>query len=530
MIVRYLLVLIFSVANGVYLHFDRNSYDLLVSESTQIYSTVGLIEASASAYLPIEYELHGETNGTFHLNSTTGALTLWESLDYESIPVYKFTVEARSSSFLPPCFAELVVHVLNVNDHTPEIDLIGYASSNVIIYDLQRSSTPFATLHLRDRDESTKNLSVHLNDSEHFHVELLRQVKGSLLSESLYILSTKNNGQFVDHQYSYGLLIHACDHDQPNLCSTRSSRWQLQSKVSRCYLSFHPSSTIIDIDEDLPIRTLIFPKATNLSCEKISFALDDSRDFFVDSQTGELYTSRHFNRTEQSLYRVHLLLDHAMRIPLTIRILDQIGRRPFLTRKHLRLSPQRFEQIHLYNTSVCRAETMVETYFQILSNCTIRALVVPPPIGRFRFTIDLKERVDYQDTFVLELREERSRTWMIVLCSSSAILLAMFSIVIIYRRHRTTRKNSAEHRQYHPASFHPSLSFSSRLLESTRSRLQVYDDDNQPAVSPIKDNRADDEGYSGSSNVSDRALALDSSIATLYDIPRLQLCTDISLV
>ena len=192
------------------------------------------------------------------------------------------------------------------------------------------------------------------------------------------------------------------------------------------------------------------------------------------------------------------------------------------------------KQIHLYNTSACRAETMVETYFQILSNCTIRALVVPPPIGRYRFTIDLKERVDYQDTFLLELREEkRSRTWVIVLCSSSSILLAMVFIVIVYRRHRATKqsmKNSAEHRQYHPASFRPSLSFSPRVLESTRSRLQVYGDDNQPSVSPIKDTRADDEGYSGSSNVSDRALALDSSIATLYDIPRLQLCTDISLV
>ena len=454
MIVRYLFVLIFSFTDGFYLRFARPSYDVLVSESTGLSASIGRIEAIASPDLTLEYQLHGDTNGTFLLNASTGELTLVSSLDYERIPLYQLTIEARSSPpVVAPCFAELLIHLLNVNDHPPEIDLIAYSSSKVIIYDLQRSSTPFATIHLKDRDESTKNLSLQLNDSEHFQLELLRQVKGGLLTESLYILSTRNNQQLLDHQYSFGLLIHACDHDQPNLCSTRSSRWQLQSKVYRCYLSFPSSSPIIDINEDLSMHTLIFSPAINQSCEKISFALDDTRHFFVDSQTGDVYTSTPFNRTEQSLYRVHLLLDHALRIPLTIRVLDQIGRRPFLTRKHLRLSPQRFRQVHLSNSSTCHAATIVESYFQLLSNCTLRALVIPPPAGRYRFTIDLKDRMDYQDTFVLELEEERSRAWVVVLCVSLLLLLLLIALVVISRRSLKKHRQSSL-----PSSSSPSLS------------------------------------------------------------------------
>ena len=50
-------------------------------------------------------------------------------------------------------------------------------NTNIIKYDLNTSSTPFATINIKDLDESTKNLSLILNDTEHFQIQLIRQYK-----------------------------------------------------------------------------------------------------------------------------------------------------------------------------------------------------------------------------------------------------------------------------------------------------------------------------------------------------------------
>ncbi|CAF3028644.1 unnamed protein product [Rotaria sp. Silwood2] len=64
--------------------------------------------------------------------------------------------------------------------------------SNKIKYDLNTYSTPLATINIKDLDESTKNLSLVINDTEHFQIQFVRQIKNGLITESIYILSTKN--------------------------------------------------------------------------------------------------------------------------------------------------------------------------------------------------------------------------------------------------------------------------------------------------------------------------------------------------
>ncbi|CAF3608571.1 unnamed protein product, partial [Rotaria sp. Silwood2] len=190
-------------------------------ESTQIYTKIALIKAISAPSLSIQYELHGDTNKTFYLNSLTGELILLNPVDYETISIYKLTAEARSPSSIAPCFAELIIHILNINDNPPDINLIIYPSvlykSNIIKYDLNTSSTPFATITLKDFDESTKNLSLYLNDTEHFQIQLIRQIKNDLI----YILSTKNNLKLIHQDYYYLLLI-SCDNDQPLLCTNQT--------------------------------------------------------------------------------------------------------------------------------------------------------------------------------------------------------------------------------------------------------------------------------------------------------------------
>ena len=73
------LLFIIYFTNASYLYFERDSYEIYISESAQIYTKIGLIKATSSPSLSIEYELHGDTNKTFYLNSLTGELILLNS-------------------------------------------------------------------------------------------------------------------------------------------------------------------------------------------------------------------------------------------------------------------------------------------------------------------------------------------------------------------------------------------------------------------------------------------------------------------
>ena len=152
------LLFIIYITNASYLYFERDSYEIYISESAEVYTKIGSIKATSSPLLSIEYELHGNTNKKFYLNSLSGELILLNSLDYETITLYKLTIEARSSSTIASCFSELIIHILNVNDHPPEMNLIIYPSVayeyDKIKYDLNTSSTPFATINIKDRNES----------------------------------------------------------------------------------------------------------------------------------------------------------------------------------------------------------------------------------------------------------------------------------------------------------------------------------------------------------------------------------------
>jgi hypothetical protein len=437
MIFLRLLFLIYLI-DATYLYFERNSYDIFISESTPTYTKIGLIKAISSPLLSVQYELRGDTNQTFYLNSLTGELILLNPVDYETVSIYKLTIEARSSPVIAPCFSELIIHIININDNSPDINLILYPSvlyeSDIIKYDLNTYSTPFATITIKDLDESTKTLSLDFNDTKHFQLQFVRQIKNGFITESIYILSTKNNSQLINED-NYYLLLTACDNDQPLLCTTRSYKFHMKSNEYLCHLSFNQKTYLIDIKENLPNKTFLMHKITNKFCENFFYSIDDTKNFYIDSSTGDLFTLRKFNRNEQSIYIIQLFVNKIYRIQITVRIIDQYGNIPFLMRKKLIMNEKNFAFVHLLNSTLCRSQEMMENYFQLLSNCTIVSLIKPPK-GQYLFNIELNQGVNYQDTFVLELQEEHKLTfkqsrWIIIIPIILGILVVIMTIICV---------------------------------------------------------------------------------------------------
>jgi len=425
------LLLIISLTNATYLYFERDSYEIFISESIEIYKKISLIKAISSPLLSIEYELHGDTNKTFYLNSLTGELILLNHLDYETIPIYKLTIEARSLSLtIAPCFSELIIQILNINDNSPEMNLIIYPSvlyeSDIIKYDLNTSSTPFATINIKDLDISTENLSLSINDTEHFQIQLIRQMKNSLI----YILSTKNNLQLISQDYFY-LSLNVCDNDKPLLCTNQTYKFHLKSNEYLCNLSFNQKNYIIDINENLLNKTLIMHKITNKFCQNIIYSIDDTDNFYIDSYTGDLFTLKKFNRIERSIYIIHLFINDDFKVKIIVRILDQYGNIPFLINKNLIINHNKFFFAHLFNSTHCRSQSLIENYFQLLSNCTIIPLMKPPK-GQYLFHIELIQRINYQDTFLLELKEEQEQERTITFTQSQWIIIIPILLGILF--------------------------------------------------------------------------------------------------
>lgn len=402
-LLRFLFLIYFT--NATYVYFERDSYEIFISESTKVYTKIALIKAISFPTLSIQYELHGDTNKTFYLNSLTGELILLNPVDYETIQMYKLTVEAHSLSTIPPSYTELIVYVLNVNDNPPNISLVVYPSvlykSQTVKYDLNTNSTPIATINVKDYDVSTKNLSLYLNDTENFQIQSIRETKSHLIS----ILSTKNNSRLI-HKDDYYLLLTSCDNDQPMLCTNKTYKFHMKSNEYLCNLSFSQKTYIIDIKENTPIETFLMHKITNKYCRNITFSIDDTKNFYVDSLTGDLFTLKKFNRTEQSVFIINLFVHNHSEIKIIVRITDEHGNLPFLITKYASMNQRRFQSAHLFNSTLCRAQTIIENYFQLLSNCTILPWE-KPPIGKYLFNIELEQRLNYMDTFLLELKNDQ---------------------------------------------------------------------------------------------------------------------------
>jgi hypothetical protein len=172
-------------------------------------------------------------------------------------------------------------------------------------------------------------------------------------------------------------------------------------------------------------------KITNKFCENIIYSIDDTENFYMNSYTGDLFTLKKFNRIQQSIYIIQLFINNEMKIKIIVRILDQYGNIPFLINKNLVINQNKFFFVHLFNSTQCRSQLLIENYFQLLSNCTIIPLIKPPK-GQYLFYIELIQRINYQDTFLLELNEEQEDKHIITFTQSQWVIIISIILGILF--------------------------------------------------------------------------------------------------
>ncbi|XP_011407489.2 PREDICTED: protocadherin Fat 4-like [Amphimedon queenslandica] len=140
--------------------FDRNIYsinDILESASPGLVIVdINTTDCDDGANKIVTYSITGGDSSVFHLNSSTGVITLTGSLDYEKKDSYQFEVKAMDSGSPEPLanFTQVFISISDVNDESPVFS--GDPYQEIVSEDI---STGFIilTAMAEDADRSTDN-------------------------------------------------------------------------------------------------------------------------------------------------------------------------------------------------------------------------------------------------------------------------------------------------------------------------------------------------------------------------------------
>ncbi|NXA04377.1 CELR3 protein, partial [Sapayoa aenigma] len=150
----------------------------------------------------------------FHVNPTTGQLSLSQQLDYETIKQFEVEVEAYDGG--QPSLSSktlVVVHVLDVNDNPPEFSQAAY---DVFVFENLQKGSPVYTFSVADKDEVSTKLdgtilaagSVDRETKDKYELLLVASDNGAPRRQnfthvSIQVLDVNDNPpQFTKAQYS----------------------------------------------------------------------------------------------------------------------------------------------------------------------------------------------------------------------------------------------------------------------------------------------------------------------------------------
>ncbi|XP_042145867.1 fat-like cadherin-related tumor suppressor homolog isoform X2 [Ixodes scapularis] len=278
--------------------FDSASYRASVAENAEEGCAVAKLTAhDADRLQKITYEFYEGNDPAadiFRVDAITGTVTTLVALDREAVPSYNFTVSARDDG-LPPRSATtwVFVEVVDVNDNAPAFARPRYDAA---ILEDAVPGTVIVTLETSDPDGVGAGLDLYVvsgDPEERFGVRSTGEVfvgrpldREATASYFLEVVAT--DGVFVA---TTQLAIDVLDaNDNPPVC--------LKSKYTEL------------VSESIAVNTYILTVEATDADENRNAQLryylsgKGSDDFFINSTTGVLRTSRLLDRERQPRFRL----------------------------------------------------------------------------------------------------------------------------------------------------------------------------------------------------------------------------------
>uniref|UniRef100_A0A673AU48 FAT atypical cadherin 2 n=1 Tax=Sphaeramia orbicularis TaxID=375764 RepID=A0A673AU48_9TELE len=138
----------------------------------------------------VTYNLKNTQSGTFHLDSSTGALILERELDFERQPLYNLTVRAvdhgHPRSLSSSCFVEIEVLDVNENLHQPMFSEFVYEAA---VMEDAAVGTPVITLTASDKDRDKDGVvRFHIHDGSGLGVFTIDEKTGKKTTVTLTVM------------------------------------------------------------------------------------------------------------------------------------------------------------------------------------------------------------------------------------------------------------------------------------------------------------------------------------------------------
>ncbi|XP_010212718.1 PREDICTED: protocadherin Fat 4-like, partial [Tinamus guttatus] len=157
--------------------FGANRYEMSVFEDEVVGRTLLTLSATdldAGANALVKYgivnQLPSSLLPVFHVNLTTGQLSLNQPLDYETVKQYELEVEASDGGQPSLSTTTLVVfHILDINDNPPEFN---QASYDVFVFENIQKGSPIYTFSITDKDEAGFSQGHFVHNSTSFTVDV----------------------------------------------------------------------------------------------------------------------------------------------------------------------------------------------------------------------------------------------------------------------------------------------------------------------------------------------------------------------
>jgi len=304
--------------------FEKNPYRIKLKEN-KIYKNFLHIKTLSSC-LSTNYLL-SSTNSKknfeyFFLNSSTGYLSLLQSLDYESITTWKLVIQAHDLHHIP-FYTYVIIDVDDVNDCPPllswnfplqTIQIINDTDSfniEISIYEskVEQKNIIIANLIVSDLDSPSK-FDLTINSSEHLPFNI-----DGPYGDSTYVLLT-NNQLDREYQDKYILNLILNDHGKPILTSYYKLIINLLDNNDNSP-KFDKDIYYVDIQENNFINTTLLQIFANDSDigenGRVTYELNNEKTnyIWIDKQTGIIRTNIQFDYEEIKNFSFYVTaIDH----------------------------------------------------------------------------------------------------------------------------------------------------------------------------------------------------------------------------
>ncbi|XP_004596368.2 protocadherin-11 X-linked isoform X1 [Ochotona princeps] len=323
--------------------FKENEIEVSIPENapvgtsvTQLHATDADIGENAKIHFYFSNLVSNIAKRLFHLNTTTGLITVKEPLDREEAPSHKLLVLATDGGSMP-ARAMVLVNVTDINDNIPSIDIryiINPTNGTVVLSENAPLNTKVALITVTDKDADHNGRVTCFTDHE-VPFRLRPVFSNQFLLETAAYLDYESTRE-------YAIKLLAADAGKPPLNQSSMLLIKVKDENDNAPVFTQPFISISVPENNSPGTQLTKISATDADSGRnaeISYLLgiDAPSEFNLDHRTGILTAVKKLDREKQEKYYFTVLAkDNGIPSLITnatvlVTVLDQNDNSPIFT-------------------------------------------------------------------------------------------------------------------------------------------------------------------------------------------------------